>query len=324
MNGGFTVKNKQTDLKKKESYFTRKYGRVVVKESKELYLMLLPVAILIFLLSYVPLYGLVIAFQKYVPGAPLVSAKAKWVGFDNFLRFFNGRYFGRLLGNTLRLGVLNLLLGFPIPIIFALLLNEIKNVRFKKVIQTVSYMPYFISTVVVASIVLSFVSVDGLVNVILGVFGVEPKAYNLSPEAFSTIYLVTSIWKSFGWNSILYLSTMSSIDPALYESAKMDGANRMQMVFHITLPGIMPTVAMMLILSAGSVLGANSELILLLYNPTVYETADVFGTFVYRDGLLNGGYSFGAAVNLFATCVNFILLFIANKISGWMTGNSLW
>lgn len=259
--------------------------------------MLIPVGILIFMLSYVPLFGIVIAFQDYVPGAPLFSLKANWVGFDN---------------------------GFPVPIIFALLLNEINRKRFKKVVQTMSYLPHFISTVVVAGIVLSFIGSDGLVNDITALFGMEPVAYNLSIEAFPVIYVIVNIWKSFGWNSILYLSSMSSIDVTLYESAKMDGANRLQMARYITIPGIMPTIAFTLIMSAGSILSTNTDMILLLYNPSIYESADVLGTYVYRDGLMGGNFSFGTAVSLFSTCLNFLIMFITNKISSKMTGNGLW
>lgn len=305
-------------------YLNKKYGRITVQESKELYLMLIPVGILIFMLSYVPLFGIVIAFQDYVPGAPLFSLKANWVGFDNFVRFFKSRYFGRLLRNTLRLSISNLLFGFPVPIIFALLLNEINRKRFKKVVQTMSYLPHFISTVVVAGIVLSFIGSDGLVNDITALFGMEPVAYNLSIEAFPVIYVIVNIWKSFGWNSILYLSSMSSIDVTLYESAKMDGANRLQMARYITIPGIMPTIAFTLIMSAGSILSTNTDMILLLYNPSIYESADVLGTYVYRDGLMGGNFSFGTAVSLFSTCLNFLIMFITNKISSKMTGNGLW
>lgn len=307
------------------SRLRKKYGNTVLRENKELYLMMAPVIVLIFLLAYLPLYGMLIAFQDYFPGAPIFSlGHTKWVGLKFFKQFINGRYFGRLLKNTLYLSFLNLVIGFPIPIIFALIVNEIKLLKFKKFVQTASYLPYFISTVVVAGIVLSFIGTDGLVNDIRAVFGLEPVAFNISVSAFPVIYTVTNVWKSFGWNSILYLSGMASIDTALYESAKIDGANRFQLALHITLPGIMPTISMMFIMAVGGIMASNTDLILLLYNPTIYETSDVFGTYIYRDGILNGNFSLNAAVGIISSTVNFILIFVANKISTKCTGNGMW
>lgn len=302
----------------------QKYGSTAVKESKELYLMMLPVLVLIFVLSYLPLYGMLIAFQDYFPGAPILSERTKWVGLKYFKQFIEGRYFGRLLKNTLYLSFLNLVFGFPIPIIFSLLLNEVKNVKFKKFAQTASYLPYFISMVVVAGIVLSFIGTDGIINDIRGLFGKEPVAYNVSTSAFPVIYTVTNIWKTFGWNSILYLSSMSSIDTALYESARIDGANRLQRAIYITLPGIMPTIAIMFIMGVGGIMASNTDLILLLYNPTIYETSDVFGTYIYRDGITNGNFSLNSAVGIISSTINFLLIFIANKLSVKCTGNGMW
>ena len=258
------------------------------------------------------------------PGAPILSERTKWVGLKYFKQFIEGRYFGRLLKNTLYLSFLNLVFGFPIPIIFSLLLNEVKNVKFKKFAQTASYLPYFISMVVVAGIVLSFIGTDGIINDIRGLFGKEPVAYNVNTSAFPVIYTVTNIWKTFGWNSILYLSSMSSIDTALYESARIDGANRLQRAIYITLPGIMPTIAIMFIMGVGGIMASNTDLILLLYNPTIYETSDVFGTYIYRDGITNGNFSLNSAVGIISSTINFLLIFIANKLSVKCTGNGMW
>lgn len=296
----------------------------ILKENIELYLMMAPVIILIFLMTYLPLYGIAIAFQDFAPGSPIFSAATKWVGWGNFEKFITGKYFVRLFRNTLTLNVLNLVLGFPVPIIFALLLNEIKNLKFKKFAQTVSYMPYFISTVVVSSIVLMLLGNNGLMNQIRGVFGLPSTEYNTIPAAFPWIYVITNIWKTFGWNSILYISNMNSIDTALYESAKLDGANRWHLARYITLPCLMPTIAVMLVLATGKLMAGNTDLILLLYNPAVYSTADVFGTYIYRDGLLQGNFSLSSAVGLIQSTVNFGLVFVANKISNKISGNGLW
>lgn len=296
----------------------------IIKENVELYLMMAPVLILIFLMAYIPLYGTVIAFQDFAPGSPILSSETKWVGWKFFEKFITGKYFTRLFRNTLTLNVLNLIIGFPIPIIFALLLNELKNVKYKKFAQTVSYMPYFISTVVVASIVLMLTGADGLVNQIRVLFGYTPYEYNTDPNAFPWIYVITNIWKSFGWNSILYISNMNSIDSALYESAKLDGANRWHLARYITIPCLMPTIAVMLVLATGGLMAGNTDLILLLYNPGVYSTADVFGTYIYRDGLLQGNFSMSTAVGLIQSTVNFALVFLANKASNKISGNGLW
>jgi putative aldouronate transport system permease protein len=296
----------------------------IVKENLELYLMMAPVLLLIFLMAYLPLYGIVIAFQDFAPGSPILSPETEWVGWKYFEKFVTGKYFVRLFRNTLTLNLLNLIIGFPIPIIFALLLNEIKNLKYKKFAQTVSYMPYFISTVVVASIVLMLTGTDGLVNQIRGVFGHKPYEFNTSPSAFPWIYVITNVWKTFGWNSILYISNMNSIDSALYESAKLDGANRWHLARYITIPCLMPTIAVMLVLATGGLMVGNTDLILLLYNPGVYSTADVFGTYIYRDGLLQGNFSMSTAVGLIQSVVNFALVFFANKISNKISGNGLW
>ncbi|MCU6709102.1 ABC transporter permease subunit [Paenibacillus sp. J5C_2022] len=279
----------------------------------------------IFIFSYIPMYGIIIAFQDYYPGKPFFSfTETNWVGFKHFIEFFNGPYFGRLMRNTFLLSFYFLLFGFWIPILFALLLNELRSGAFKKLIQTASYLPHFISTVVVAGMVLSFINIDGIVNAVIKLFGGAPIALNTEPGYFPAIYIITSIWKSFGWSSILYLASMSSIDPHLYEAAKMDGANRFKQMMHITLPSIRPTIFILLIFAIGNLLTANSEFILLIYNPMVYETADVIGTYLYRDGLLGGNFSLGTAVGLFVSMINFTLLFIANHLSRKYADYALW
>ena len=296
---------------------TKKRGGIRAKEQIQLMLIMLPTLVLIFIFSYIPLYGVLIAFQDFVPGNPILSfdGSTRWVGLKHFIDFITSRTFTRLFRNTLVLSGLNLVFGFTAPIIFSLILNEVKITSYKKVVQTASYLPYFISTVIVAGMVLSFIDTNGLINRIREIFGLPSKAFSMDPKCFPAIYTITNVWKTFGWDSILYMSAMSSIDMNLYEAAKLDGANRLQQIWNITLPSIKPTIMLLLIFAIGGVLGTNTDLILLLYNPAVYETADVMATYVYRDSLLGGRFSFGTAVGLFTSALNFTLVFIANFIS---------
>jgi putative aldouronate transport system permease protein len=298
----------------------------LIKENIELYTIMLPTIILIFTFCYIPIYGVLIAFQDYSPGMPFFSftGDIKWVGLKHFMRFINGPFFNRIMINTIVLSFYNLLFGFWLPIIFALLLNEVRALRFKKFVQTASYLPYFISAVVVAGMVLSFIKPDGLVNGLVEVFGGTRTAINTSPKAFPFVYTITNVWKSFGFNSILYLSAIAAIDPTLYESAHLDGATRLQSMWYITLPSIKPTIAIMLIMAVGSLLASNTELILLLYSPATYPTADVIGTYVYRLGIEGGQFSYTTAIGLLASIINFILVFISNKASDKIAGYSLW
>ncbi|WP_195575307.1 ABC transporter permease [Paenibacillus sp. 1001270B_150601_E10] len=297
-----------------------------LRDNVQLYLIMLPVLVHIFIFSYIPMYGIVIAFQNYYPGKPFLSfgGEVDWVGFQHFIDFFNGPYFGRLMKNTFLLSFYFLVFGFWVPILFALLMNELRIGSFKKFVQTASYLPHFISNVVVAGMVLSFINVDGIINALVKLFGGHPVALNTEPGYFPAIYTITSIWKSFGWSSILYLAAMSSIDPHLYEAAKMDGANRLKQMLHITLPSIRPTIFILLIFAIGSLLSANSEFILLIYNPMVYETADVIGTYLFREGLLGGNFSSGTAVGLLVSLINFTLLYTANALSRKYSDYALW
>lgn len=296
-----------------------------MKENLELYSLFLPAAVLIFIFCYIPLGGLVIAFQDYLAGNPVFALSGvKWVGLKHFQRFIKSVYFERLIGNTLRLSVLNLAFGFTMPIIFALLLNEVRNLKYKKFVQTASYLPYFISTVVAAGMMISFLEMGGVVNSVLGVLGIPAKEYIAYPDYYPTIYTVTNVWKNFGFSSILYFSTISSIDPVLYESARMDGANRWQQMRHITLPGIKFIIAVQLVLKMGSILESNTDLALLLYRPSTYSMADVIGTYVYREGIQGGKYSYTTAIGLFMSVIGFILTYITNRISNKLTGYGMW
>ena len=291
----------------------------------QIYSLLIPVGVLLFIFCYVPMYGVIIAFQDYMPGSPFIGPRVRWVGLEHFIRFINSEFFWRLIRNTLILSSLNLVFGFTLPIMFALLLDQLRNGFYRRFVQTASYLPYFISTVVVAGMVISFVDSNGLITRFFSLFGGNPLTnYRLIRSGFPTLYTITNVWKHFGFGSILYFSTISSIDPGLYESAKIDGANRFQQVLYITLPGIQRIIAINLILTVGAFLGANTELILLLYHPATYDTADVVGTYVYRIGIVGGNYSYSTAVGLFMSLFAFGLTYTANKVSNKLTDFGLW
>jgi len=298
--------------------------RRIIKDNVTFYIMLLPLVVLMFLFDYRPMYGIVIAFQDYLPGKSFFGEGVKWVGLKHFEEFINSFYFWRQIKNTLRMSIMGLVINFPAPIIFALLINEVVFPKTKKTIQTVSYFPHFISSVVVAGMALSFIEDDGLITNIINLFGAGVKGLNTKPAFYPWFIKFIHLWKGFGWGSILYLSTISSIDPGLYQAAEIDGATRLQRIWYITLPELKNLVMMQLIFAISAMLGADSELILLVYNPAVYETTDVISTYVYRVGLLGGGYSFGTATSLFMQVINFILLFIANKVSAKTADFSLW
>ena len=283
--------------------------------------MVLPILILLILFCYKPMYGILIAFKRYRPSLGIMESK--WVGLKYFRQFFRDPYCWRLFRNTLSISFLNLLFGFPAPIIFALLLNEVRVKKFKKTVQTISYMPHFISMVVVCGMITSFCASDGLFNNIIELFGGERSNLLMNKNLFYPIYIISDIWKILGWDSIIYLAALSGIDQEQYEAAKIDGANRLQQMFHITLPGIMPTVSMLLVLRIGSLLSVGYEKIILLYQPTTYEVADVISSYVYRRGLQSGEFSYGTAVGLFNSIVNIILLLTANKVSKKMGQSGL-
>ena len=310
----------------------RGYSLSRVRESCELYSLLLLPVLYLFFMCFMPMPGIAIAFQDYKIGQQnfIFGDNIRWVGFKHFEKFLTGRLFTRLVGNTLRISIKSLLFTFPIPIIFALALNEVKNMSVKKTVQTLSYMPHFISTVVVGGMVLSFLKTDGLINQIIEFFGGTATAIMNKPENFDIVYILTIIWISFGFDSILYMSAISGIDQELYEAARLDGASRWQQVWYITLPGILPTVSICLIMALGGILGANTDLILNLYNAANRPKSDVIGTYVYRVGLgIDGASGAGqfsptAAIGLFTAVINITMLFIANKVSNWLTDTGLW
>ncbi|HZG83645.1 MAG TPA: ABC transporter permease subunit [Paenibacillus sp.] len=290
--------------------------------NKYVYLMLLPVVAYYLVFYYMPMYGLQIAFKDFSPG--LGTWESPWVGFRHFQDFFDSYYFWRILRNTLLLSLYELLFAFPASIVLALLLNELRSAVFKRTVQTITYMPHFISIVVIAGMMVDFLARDGLINNVLGWFGVEPIAFLQESGWFRTIFISSGIWQSVGWGSIIYLSAISGIDPSLYEAAKVDGASRWKQTIHITLPGIASTVIILLILQIGNFMAVGTDKILLLYNSSTYETADVIGTFVYRKGILESNFSYSAAVGLFNSVINFILLIMANALSRRTSETKLW
>ena len=292
------------------------------RRNKFVYLMLVPVVAYYLLFHYVPMYGAQIAFKYFIPSRGVWDSP--WVGLENFRDFFNGLYFWRLIRNTLAINILDVIFGFPAPIILALLLNELTSERFKRAVQTVTYMPHFISLVVVVGMVIDFLARDGLINQLLAPFGFQPIPFLQRPEFYWYIYVGSDIWQSIGWGSIIYLAAISSINPTLYEAAKVDGASRFRQIRHITLPGIMPTIIILLILRMGTMMNLGYEKAILLYNPLVYERADVISTYVYRQGILDANFSFSAAVGLFNSAINFALLILANWLSRRYSETALW
>ncbi|MEK4057419.1 ABC transporter permease subunit [Paenibacillus sp. FSL F4-0087] len=290
--------------------------------NKYLYIMMIPVIGYYLIFHYGPMYGAIIAFKDYSPMKGILGSD--WVGLKHFEEFFNSYYFLRVLKNTLLISLYTLVFEFPAPIILALLINEVRKRTFKRVVQTITYMPYFISLVVICGIITDFTNADGLINRLIIMLGYDGQAMLQKPELFRPIYVLSEIWQRIGWESIIYIAALMSIDLEQYEAAKIDGASRLKQMFHITLPGLLPIITIMFILRMGNMLNVGFEKIILLYNPVTYETADVISSFVYRKGLLEFGWSYSSAVGLFNSVINLVLLISANYISRRVSQNSLW
>ncbi len=305
--------------------FFKNPGKIkMLKSSYPLLLMFVPVFIYYVCFRYIPLLGaLIISVKKYQPALGLMGSK--WVGLDYFNQFTHSVFFWRLIRNTLAINFLQILLGFTAPIILALLLNEIGKKSFKRLVQSVTYLPNFISSVVVVGIVVVFLSpTTGVVNSIISKLGMEKINFLTEPSYFWIIYTLMVIWQTTGYSAIIYLASLTGINPELYEAAKIDGAGRWSQLWHITLPGISPTIVILLLMRLGSLLEVGYETIILLYNPSVYSTADVISTYVYRRGILNGDYSFASAVGFFQSIIGLILVITANKLAKKYTETSLW
>lgn len=292
--------------------------------NRSLYMMLIPVVLYFIIFHYKPMYGAIIAFKDFKPF--LGIGDSPWVGFKHFEQFFESYYFLRILRNTLVISLYQLIFGFPAAIILALLLNELKNQIFKRFVQSVSYLPHFISLVVVCGMLIDFLQPDGIINRFLMAVGAigEPINFMILPEWFRVIFVGSGIWQSVGWSSIIFLAALSGINPSLYEAAAVDGAGRWRQMLSITLPGIMPTIIILLIINIGNFMVVGFDKIILLYNSATYETADVIGSFVFRRGITEANYSFTAAVGLFNSVINFTLLVLVNQLAKKKADSSLW
>ncbi len=302
-----------------KSDFRRKLG--LIGNNWELYLMVVPVILYYAIFCYWPMYGALIGFQDY--NLRFGMSGSDWVGFDNFKTFLTSLNFFEVMGNTLTISVSTLIFSFPMPIILALLINEVRNKLFARTVQTITYMPHFISLVIVCSIVREFTADTGIVNEFCQLFGYNGDTMLANSKLFVPIYVVSGIWQEIGWNSIIYLAALSSVDQELYEAAEIDGAGRFAQTIHITIPGILPTIIILFIMKMGSMLSVGYEKILLLYNPGIYDTADVISTYTYRVGLIDANFGLSTAVGLFNSAINIVLLVATNKICDKLNGTSL-
>ncbi|MFS0723111.1 ABC transporter permease [Paenibacillus sp. 1P07SE] len=295
----------------------------IVKRNYDLYLLLIPGLVFLAIFKYTPIYGLVIAFQDFNIFRGI--GDSPWVGLKQFERLFASDDFGTIMTNTLLISLYKIVILFPIPIVIAILLNEVGRMWFKRTIQTIIYLPHFLSWVIIAGLFVNIMSPQtGIVNGMISYFGGETINFFMDNDYFRSIIVATAGWKEAGWNAIIFIAAIAGLDPELYEASKLDGASRIQQVFTITLPGIASTIILMLILRIGNVLEAGTEQILLLYNPTVYETGDVIGTYIYRMGLTSMEYSFSTAVGLFESVIGFILVIGGNTLAKRVTGKSIW
>jgi putative aldouronate transport system permease protein len=293
-----------------------------LKRNVHIYIIALPVVLYYLVFHYFPMYGALIAFKDFRPSLGVWGSP--WAGFKHFKEFFGSYYFLRLLKNTLALSVYSLVFGFPAPIILALLLNELRSTVYKRMVQTVTYIPHFISIVIISGIIINFVKQDGLISLLVKQFTGYDGSLLMEQRFFRPIYVISGIWQNVGWSSIIYLATLAGIDPELYEAARIDGAGRWRQILAITIPSLLPTITILLILQMGSLMNVGFEKVMLLYNPRIYDTADVISTFVYRQGILSAQYSFSSAVGLFNSIINCLLVVFANQFSKRMTDNSLW
>lgn len=296
--------------------------RKVLRRDWQIYSLAVLPLLFFLVFRYLPMLGNVIAFRRFRPGGSIFGDE--WVGLRYIQMFLEDPTFWKVFGNTLTLGALSLLICFPLPIILALLLNEVRSRYFKRFVQTVSYLPHFLSIVIVAGMLMQILSLEGTVNQILGFFGGDAISFLQQPEWFRTIYVSSEVWQTVGWGTILYLAALTTVDASLYEAARIDGANRWSQTWHVTLPGIRPTMVTLLILNIGAFMAVGFEKILLIYNPMTYPTADVISTYLYRVGLVSNNFSYAAAIGLFEAIIGLTLILSANAISRRAVGASLW
>lgn len=296
---------------------------VRIFKSYQLYLLLIPTLVYFAIFHYGPMYGVLISFKNFKPHLGILGSP--WVGFNHFLRFFRSNQFERLIKNTLGLSFLQLIAGFPLPVLLALALNYVNNKRFKKLVQTITYAPHFISTVVIVGMLVVFLSAqNGIVNNLIRILGGETVGFLARPEWFKPLYVLSDIWKNMGWNSIIYLAALSAIDQQLYEAATVDGASKLKRIWHIDLPGIAPTVITLLIMNLGKVMTIGFEKAYLMQNSLNISSSEIIATYIYKIGLLSSQYSYSAAIGLFNNIINLILLVTVNRISRKVSESSLW
>ncbi|MFK7694418.1 ABC transporter permease [Paenibacillus sp. HJGM_3] len=300
-----------------------KFRWKLIRKNYDLYLLIVPIIAYFLVFEYFPMYGVTIAFKDFIATKGITGSP--WVGFKHFERFFESFYFWRLIKNTLGIGLYELVVGFPIPIMLALMINEIRHSFFKRIVQTVTYAPHFLSTVVLVGILFLFLSPDaGFVNHLLRLFGFGPISFMTEPAWFKTIYVLSGTWQHMGWGSIIYLAALAGINPELHEAAKVDGASRMRRIWHINLPGITPTIVILLILNVGRLLSVGFEKVFLMQNQLNMEASDVIATHVYRSGILGAQYSYSAAIGLFNSVIVFLMLIVVNYIAKKVNETSLW
>ncbi len=294
-----------------------------IKNDWSLYLLITPVIIYFLVFQYWPMYGVQIAFKDFLAVKGIWNSP--WVGFKHFERFFSNYQFWRLLKNTLGISIYQLAVGFPLPILLALMMNEVGNKYFKKTVQMATYAPHFLSTVVLAGMVISFLSpTNGIINSLITFFGGKPIYFMAEPGWFKTIFVFSGVWQNAGWGSIIYMAALAGIDPSLYEAAEIDGASKIKRILYVTIPGILPTAIILLILDSGKIMNVGFEKSFLMQNPLNISSSEVISTYVYKSGLVGAQYSFATAVGLFNSVVNFILLLTVNKISKSTSETGLW
>ena len=319
------IVNKNNVVKKEINRTNKKYrpGIKDIRKNYDLYLLLIPGLVMLILFRYVPMYGITIAFKDFNIFEGIM--KSQWVGFENFQKLFTTPEFFRIFRNTLLISCYKIIFNFPLPIIIAICLNEMRCLKLKKTIQTVIYLPHFLSWVIVAGIFSSVLSTSGgIANSLIENFGGQPIPFLMSKQWFRSILVLTDGWKTMGWGSIIYIAAISGIDQELYEAAEMDGAGRLKKIWHITLPMLSSTIVLMLILRLGTIMVDGQEQVLMLYNPTVYETGDILTTYVYRMGIGKMDYSFSSAVGLLNSVISLFLVLSGNYISGKLTNRSIW
>lgn len=319
MKSTYAEKGQSTTIKIKKKFNVRRR----ILNNWDIYLLLVPVLAYFIIFKYIPMYGVQIGFKDFIATKGITGSE--WVGMKHFTRFFDSYYFWRLIKNTLGIGIYELAVAFPIPIILALMINEVRLNRFKKLVQNVTYAPHFLSTVVIVGMLFLFLNPQyGMVNNLLSVFGIKPISFMTEPGWFKTIYVLSHVWQQMGWSSIIYLAALAGVPPELHEAARMDGASRLQRIRHVNIPAIVPVIIILLILNVGNIISVGFEKVFLMQNALNMEASDVIATHVYKTGIMGAQYSYSTAVGLFNSVISFILLVVVNQISRKVSETSLW